>query len=231
MKQKTLVSWSSGKDSAWALQRLMDDPRLEVVGLFSTVNRAFGRVAMHGVRIDLLEAQARSIGLPLEVIELPHPCDNAQYEQVMGRFVEEKRKEGVERFGFGDLFLEEVRRYREERLADSGIEPLFPLWGIPTGELCREMIRRGLKTVISCVDTRVVPAEFAGRPYDTALLDALPEGIDPCGENGEFHTFVFDGPMFRTPIAVSVGERVRRDAFVFADILKDGRGQGDSTLA
>ncbi len=215
----TLMAWSSGKDCAWALHRLRQDPRHEVVGLFCTVNSAFERVAMHGVRVALLRAQAQRVGLPLEIIELPFPCSNADYERIMGGFVEKAREQGVGAFGFGDLFLEDVRAYRERQLQDSGIEPVFPLWGEPTDVLAREMIAAGLRAVITCVDPRQAPAALAGRSFDTALLEALPEGVDPCGERGEFHSFAWDGPMFGAPVAVEPGKVVERDGFVYADLL------------
>lgn len=222
---RTLMAWSSGKDSAWALHRLRQDPRYEVAGLFCTVNRAFGRVAMHGVRIALLRAQAERLGLPLEIIELPFPCSNADYERIMGAFVEQARAQDIGAFGFGDLFLEDVRAYRERQLEGSGIAPVFPLWGEPTGALAREMIGAGLRAVLTCVDPRQAPAGLAGRAFDAALLAELPEGVDPCGERGEFHSFVWDGPMFGAPIAVEPGEVVERDGFVYADLLPTEHAQ------
>lgn len=219
MKKRTLMSWSSGKDSAWALHKLQQDPETDLVGLFCTVNREFDRVAMHGVRVELLQQQAARIGLPLEIIEIPNPCSNAEYETIMGQFVENAKNDNIERFAFGDLFLEDIRNYRETRLAGSGIDAVFPIWGIPTDQLSREMIGGGLRAVITCVDPKQTPVEFAGREIDHGFLDALPEAMDPCGENGEFHSFVFDGPMFSAPIDVIVGQIVQRDGFVFADVL------------
>lgn len=216
---RALVSWSSGKDSAWTLHRLRQDTRYEVAGLFCTVNRAFGRVAMHGVRITLLRAQAARLGLPLEVIELPFPCSNAAYERIMGAFVEKARGQGIGAFAFGDLFLEDVRAYRERQLEGSGIAPVFPLWGEPTGALAQEMIAAGLRAVLTCVDPRQAPAALAGRAFDAALLAELPEGVDPCGERGEFHSFVWDGPMFSAPVSVEPGEVVERDGFLYADLV------------
>lgn len=219
MKGKALMSWSSGKDSAWALHKLQQNPEIDLVGLFCTVNKEFDRVAMHGVRVELLQKQAKSIGLPLEIIEIPHPCSNAEYEKIMGQFVERAKNDNIEYFAFGDLFLEDVRNYREQMLKGSGISPIFPVWGIPTDKLSREMIGGGLRTVITCIDPKQTPKEFVGKEFDKSFLDSLPETIDPCGENGEFHSFVFDGPMFREKIEIFVGDIVHRDDFVFADVL------------
>jgi len=219
MKKKALMSWSSGKDSAWALYQLQQNKEVDVVGLFCTVNKEFNRVAMHGVRLELLQKQAESVGLPLEVIEIPNPCSNAEYEKIMGQFVAMAKNNSIEYFAFGDLFLEDIRNYREEKLKNSGIKALFPIWGIPTETLSREMVSAGLRTIITCIDPRKVPEEYAGREFNENFLTSLPETIDPCGENGEFHSFVFDGPMFKEKIAISVGEIVNRDGFVFADIL------------
>lgn len=219
MKRKTLMSWSSGKDSAWALHTLQQDPNIDVVGLFCTVNKAFERVAMHGVRIELLQRQADSIGLPLEILEIPYPCSNSNYEHIMGKFVRRAQENSIEHFAFGDLFLEDIRNYREEKLKDSGITPIFPIWGIPTEQLSRTMLNGGLRTVITCIDPKQITEDFAGREYDEAFLTSLPENVDPCGENGEFHSFVFDGPMFKEQIDIRVGDIVHRDGFVFADVL------------
>jgi uncharacterized protein (TIGR00290 family) len=219
MKRKTLMSWSSGKDSAWALYQLQKNPEIDLVGLFCTVNKEFNRVAMHGVRVELLQKQADSIGLPLEIIEIPYPCSNSDYENIMGAFVKKAKQDKIEHFAFGDLYLEDIRNYREEKLKDSGIKAIFPIWGIPTNELSREMINCGLRTVITCIDPRQTPKEFAGKEFNDSFLDSLPETIDPCGENGEFHSFVFDGPMFKEQINIVVGDIVQRDDFVFADIL------------
>ena len=222
MKKRVLLSWSSGKDSAWALQRLRGDPDVECLGLFTTLNAAFDRVAMHAVRRALLEAQAESIGLPLDVIPIPWPCSNEDYEAAMAAFVERAKGRGATHFAFGDLFLEDIRRYREEKLASTGIAPLFPLWHVPTRELAREMVQGGLEAYVTCVDPKQAPEDLAGRRFDAAFIDALPASVDPCGERGEFHTFVSDGPMFRTPVHISVGDVVTRDGFVFADLLPAG---------
>ena len=216
---KALMSWSSGKDSAWALHVLRDDPSVEVVGLVTTLNAAFDRVAMHGVRRALLERQAAAVGLPLHVIDLPWPCSNDDYERLMGAFVAVHVKVGIKAMAFGDLYLEDVRRYREERLAGTGIVPLFPLWGKPTRALAEAMIDGGLVTHLVTVDPAKLPKALAGRRFDRALLAELPEGVDPCGENGEFHTCVTAGPMFAAPIGVQLGEVVERDGFMFADLM------------
>ncbi len=212
------MSWSSGKDSAWALYKLQQDPEIDLVGLFCTVNTEFSRVAMHGVRVELLQRQAESIGLPLEIIEIPYPCSNSEYEKIMGQFVENAKQDNIDCFAFGDLFLEDIRNYREERLNGSGIEPVFPLWGIPTDKLANEMVDGGLRAVITCIDPKQTPRELAGAEFNEALLDLLPKTIDPCGENGEFHSFVFDGPMFKQQIEITIGDIVQRDDFVFADV-------------
>lgn len=219
MRRKTLLSWSSGKDSAWALHVLRQDPNVEVVGLFTTINKVFERVAMHAVRVALLQVQAQSAGLPLQIVEIPHPCSNEDYARIMGEFIATAKAQGIECFAFGDLFLEDVRQYREERMRGTGITPIFPLWGIPTSKLARDMVAGGLQAVLTCVDPNKVPESFAGRLYDGALLDALPAGVDPCGEYGEFHSFAFDGPMFRAPVGLTVGETVERDGFVFTDLV------------
>ncbi len=213
------MSWSSGKDSTMALADARRDPAIEVVGLLVTVNAEFNRVAMHGVRRALLEAQAARLGLPLVVVEIPFPCPDDVYEARLGRAMAVAAEDGVRHIVFGDLFLEDIRAYREERLAGSGIEPLFPLWGRPTDTLAGEMLANGIKAVVTCVDPRQVPAELAGHHYDAQFLASLPAGVDPCGERGEFHTFVFDGPGFSSPIPIEVGQVVERDGFVFCDVL------------
>lgn len=216
--KRVLLSWSSGKDSAWALHLLRQDPRIEVVGLLTTFNAAFDRVAMHAVRHELVDLQAASIGLPLWAVPLPWPCSNAEYEALLGAVCEKARSEGIEAVAFGDLFLEDIRAYRLAQMAKAQLEPLFPVWGIPTPALARDMMAAGVKAKLTCVDPRKLAASFAGRDFDSALLKDLPEGVDPCGENGEFHTFVYDGPAFREPLSVQVGEVVERDGFVFADV-------------
>lgn len=215
---KTLLSWSSGKDSAWSLHALRQDPSIDVVGLVTTVNAAFDRVAMHGVRREILEAQAKAAGLPLHVIDLPWPCSNDVYAQLMGEFVRAQVAAGIEAMAFGDLFLEDIRAYRETQLNGTGLKPLFPLWQKPTVQLARDMIDGGLVTYLATVDPRHLDPSFAGRRFDATLLADLPDGIDPCGENGEFHTCVTAGPMFFHALDVRVGDIVDRDGFVFADL-------------
>ena len=217
------MSWSSGKDCALALHHVLDAGELDVVGLLTTVNAEFGRVAMHGVRRDLLEAQARSLGLPLHIVELPWPCSNETYEELMGAAVGAAVSDGVEVMIFGDLFLEDVRDYRERMLAGSGLRPVFPLWQRPTAELARELLDLGVRAVVTCVDAAQAPSALAGRSYDEAFLAELPPGVDRCGENGEFHTLVVDGPDFSTPLRVTIGETVERDGFIFTDVVpQDG---------
>ncbi len=218
-KTNAWLSFSSGKDSAWALHRLLSRDDVRVSGLFTTVNEAFERVAMHAVRRELLVRQAAAARLPLHVVDIPSPCSNEIYEERMGRLVERARADGVETMAFGDLYLEDIRAYREDRLSGTGIAPLFPLWGEPTYELARAMIRGGLVAHLTCVDPRKLPPSFAGRRFDEELLAELPESVDPCGENGEFHTFVSAGPMFAEPIPIALGAVVERDGFVFADVV------------
>jgi uncharacterized protein (TIGR00290 family) len=216
---RVALSWSSGKDSAWSLHLLRQDRSLEVVALVTTLNEQFDRVAMHAVRRQLLEQQAESVGVPLWTVPLPWPCSNEEYEARMRELCARALRAGVDAMAFGDLFLTDIRAYRERQLRGTALQPLFPVWQIPTGELARTMIASGLRAKITCVDPKVLPAEFAGRDFDSQFLADLPPGIDPCGENGEFHSFVYDGPGFREPINVSVGEIIERDGFVFADII------------
>lgn len=220
---KTYLSWSTGKDSAWSLHVLRQTPGVDVAGLFTTINAAFDRVAMHGVRRGVLEAQAAATGLPLHVLEIPYPCSNEAYGEVMGRFVEVAKCGGVEAMAFGDLFLEDIRHYRMQRLAGTGIDPIFPLWGHDTTRLARDMIAGGLEAHLTCIDPNKLDRGFAGRPFDDVLLTELPQGIDPCGENGEFHTCVVAGPMFSHRIEVVPGDVVERDGFVFADFVQSPR--------
>ncbi len=217
--KRVLLSWSSGKDSAWTLHALRRDPTIEICGLLTTLNSEFDRVAMHGVRRSVLEAQAAAAGLPLWTVPLPWPCSNEIYEQRMAETCQRAVNEGIDAIAFGDLFLEDVRAYRERNLAPTCLEPLFPLWKIPTDELAREMIAGGLRARISCVDTEKLPASFAGREFDEDLLRDCPPGIDPCAERGEFHTCVYAGPMFAAPLPLETGEIVTRERFVFADFL------------
>lgn len=215
--KRVLLAWSSGKDSAWTLHILRRQPGIEVIGLLTTLNSEFQRVAMHGTRLALLEAQAAAAGLPLWVVPLPWPCSNVVYEQRMAEACNRAVGEKVNAIAFGDLFLEDVREYRIRQLAATGLEPLFPLWQIPTDELARTMVAGGLRARLTCVDPRQIPASFAGREFDAALLDDLPASVDPCGERGEFHTCVYAGPMFSAPISIEPGEVVHRDGFVYAD--------------
>ncbi|HLT92648.1 MAG TPA: hypothetical protein VKZ85_17065 [Woeseiaceae bacterium] len=220
MKKRTLLSWSSGKDSAWALHVLRQRDDVEVVGLFTTMNEAADRAAMHAVRRALVARQAEAAGLPIDFIPLPYPCPNAAYEAAMSDYVAAARERRIDCFAFGDLHLEDVRRYREDTLAGTGIEPLFPIWGSDTAAMARTMVDAGLRARVTCVDPRRLAARFAGCVFDHAFLDDLPHGVDPCGENGEFHTFAFTGPMFHRSLDVVVGETVERDGFVFSDLLE-----------
>jgi len=217
--KRTLLCWSSGKDSAWALHVLRQDPEIELAGLFTTVNAKHQRVAMHAVRLRLLELQAEAVGLPLRVLEIPDPCSNERYEAVMRQFIDEAIGQGVQCMAFGDLFLQDVREYREKQLLPTGITPLFPLWNKPTHELAAEMLAGGLRAFVTCVDPRKLPRGCVGREWSKAFLDELPPAVDPCAENGEFHTVVVDGQMFRRPIPVQIGETVERDGFLFADVM------------
>jgi uncharacterized protein (TIGR00290 family) len=219
--KKVLLSWSSGKDSVWALHLLRQQPDIEVAALLTSFNSAAGRVAMHAVRRALVDAQASRTGIPQWSVDLPWPCSNAEYEERMRGVCQRAIAEGITAVAFGDLFLQDIRDYRERQLQGTGLEPLFPVWEIPTAQLARDMISTGVKAKITCVDPSQVDRAFAGRDFDQALLDSLPPGVDPCGENGEFHTFVYDAPVFSRPIEVRMGEIVERDGFVFADVLPE----------
>jgi uncharacterized protein (TIGR00290 family) len=219
---KILVSWSSGKDSAWMLHVLRTEGTGSAAALLTSINETVDRVAMHGVRSEVLRAQAAAVGLPLITVPLPSPCPNEVYEARMAAIIRTAVADGFTHVAFGDLFLEDVRRYREERLAGSGLTPIFPLWNRPTGELARDMLAGGVEAILTCVDPRILPARFAGRRYDAQLLDELPSDIDPCGERGEFHSCVIAGPMFTHRIDVHLGEIVERKGFVFADVLLPG---------
>lgn len=218
MPRRTLVSWSSGKDAAWTLHLLRQDLDVELAGLLTTVRSGSRRVTMHDVRPELLAAQARATGFPLVTIEVPDPCPNTEYERLMGEAMATARADGVEAIAFGDLFLEDVRAWREAKLAGTGIEPLFPLFGRDTTELAREMVAGGLRAILTSVDPRQLDPSFVGRRFDAQLLDDLPEGVDPCGERGEFHTLVVAGPMLAHALEVTVGERSERDGFAYADV-------------
>lgn len=215
--KRVLLSWSSGKDSAWTLHLLRQQNEWEVVGLLTTVNAEFDRVAMHGTRRSVLEAQAEAAGVPLWTVPLPWPCSNDLYEQRMREACERAVSQSVETIAFGDLFLQEIRAYRERQLSGTGLEPLFPLWERPTDELAREMIAGGLRARLTCVDTKQLDASFVGCEFDSALLKDLPPEVDPCGERGEFHTCVYAGPMFASPLQLSRGEVVLREDFAYVD--------------
>jgi uncharacterized protein (TIGR00290 family) len=218
-RPKAWMSWSSGKDSAWALHTVQQQQEYEVTALLTTVNTTHARVAMHGVRESLLDLQGKALGLRLVKVPLPWPCPNEIYEQAMLKALDQARSEGVTHMIFGDLFLEDVRRYREDKLRGTGFTPLFPIWGMDTAKLAREMMVAGLRAWLTCIDPRKLNHAFAGRPFNERLIEELPAGVDPCGENGEFHTFVSHAPGFQYPIAVTPGEIVERDGFVFADLV------------
>jgi uncharacterized protein (TIGR00290 family) len=217
--KKVLLSWSSGKDSAWTLHLLRQNPDVQVVALLTSFNAEANRVAMHAVRRALVETQAERVGIPLWAVDLPWPCSNVEYEERMRAVCQRASAEGITAVAFGDLFLQDIRDYRERQLQGTGLEPLFPVWQIPTEQLGRDMIAAGLKAKITCVDPAKLEKRFAGRDYDQELLRALPAGVDPCGENGEFHTFVYEAPVFSGAIGVETGEVVERDGFVFADVV------------
>jgi uncharacterized protein (TIGR00290 family) len=219
LKRKILLSWSSGKDSAWTLHVLRQRDDAEVVGLLTTINTHFQRVAMHGTRHALLKAQADAARVPLWEVPLPWPCSNEIYEQAMSVACAQAVQQGISAIAFGDLFLEDVRRYREDRLRGTGLEPMFPIWGVNTRELIAEMLDAGLRARIVCADPAKLPGDFIGHDLDHDLLNRLPATVDPCGENGEFHTFAYAGPMFDQPIPIKGGETVARDGFLYADVL------------
>jgi len=220
--KKVLLSWSSGKDSAWTLHLLQQQPDVRVAALVTTFNSAANRVAMHAVRRSLVEAQAQRVGVPLWAVDLPWPCSNLEYEERMRAVCQRASAEDITAVAFGDLFLQDIRDYRMQQLQGTGLEALFPVWQIPTAQLARDMIAADLKAKLTCVDPAKLKKTFAGRDYDLRLLDELPSAIDPCGENGEFHTFVYSAPVFSSPISVQTGEIVERDGFIFADVLPVG---------
>ncbi|CAN0274014.1 unnamed protein product [Phaeothamnion confervicola] len=221
MPARILLSWSSGKDSAWTLYRLRQQADIEILGLLTTFNQAAERVAMHAVRQSLVEAQAAAAGAPLWPVALPYPCSNEQYADIMRGVIAQAQAAGITHMAFGDLFLEDIRAYRETMLSGTGITPLFPLWGTAstTPGLAQEMLAGGLRAVLTCVDPKQLPVDFCGRAYDEALLADLPVGVDPCGENGEFHTFCHAGPMFMQDIPITIGASLTRDGFCFTDLL------------
>ena len=219
MRPKALIAWSSGKDSAWALHEARRSGECEIVGALTTVTETFARVSMHGVREELLAAQLDACGLKPIIVRIPSPCSNEIYEREMGSAMAQAKASGITHVIFGDLFLEDVRAYRETKLAAAEMHAVFPLWGKPTDRLAREMIAAGVEARLVCVDLKALPKSFAGRSFDLSLLDELPPGTDPCGERGEFHTFVTGGPMLQQRIAVNVGQTVEREGFAFADLL------------
>ena len=219
MKKKTLLSWSTGKDSAWTLYKLREDPEIELVGLFTTINEKYNRVNMHGTPVELLRKQAGSADLQLHEISLPDPCTNEIYNATMQSFIDKCKRDNIEYMAFGDIFLPDVREYREKQLKGTGIKPIFPLWGTPTCTLTEEMLSAGLLAYISCIDMAKIPISFVGKQWTYDLLAEYPDDCDPCGENGEIHTVAVDGPMFYYPIPVRVGEIVKRDGFAYADIV------------
>jgi uncharacterized protein (TIGR00290 family) len=222
---KCLISWSTGKDSAWMVHVLRQQGDIELAGVLTTVNEKYQRVAMHAVRVELLQAQADALGLPLWQIPIPSPCPNEVYERAMAAAVKRAVADGFTHMAFGDLFLEDIRRYREDRLAGTGLTPIFPLFGINTATLARDMVAGGLRARLTCIDPRVLDRTFAGRDFDASLLGDLPSSVDPCGERGEFHSFAYDGPMFTRPISIRSGDVVDRDGFVFADVLPSSNDQ------
>ena len=224
MVARAVMAWSGGKDSAVALWRLMEDPAFQVTGLLTTVTEGYDRISMHGVRVSLLEAQAEALQLELHKVSIPPAASNEVYQAAMGRTVSALTEDGVEAMGFGDLYLEDIRAYREKMLAPTGLNPVFPIWGEETARLARELIEAGFEATLCCVDPRVLAPSFVGRAFDLALLADLPATVDPCGENGEFHTFVNTEPNFQRPIPVTVGERVEREGFWFADLLPAAPG-------
>jgi len=215
---KAILSWSSGKDSAMALYRVLKSREFEIVCLLTTITDQFHRISMHGVREELLDAQAQSLGYPTEKVMIPYPCPNQIYEEKMANALSAWKSKGVEHVIFGDLFLEDIRKYREEKLSQMNMSPVFPLWMENTTALAREILKLGFRSVVTCVDPGKLDPAFAGRDFDESFLKSIPPRIDPCGENGEFHTFVYDGPIFKQPIPVKVGEHVTRNGFVFADL-------------
>lgn len=214
---KIAMSWSSGKDSAACLSKLLSDGH-SVDCLLTTVTKDYNRVSMHGVRSELLKRQAGALGLPLKILDIPSQCSNEIYQAKMSDMISQLRKDGFSQIAFGDLFLEDIRAYREQNMKETGIEPVFPLWGRDTRELSRQLIQKGYKCIVSCTDPRKVPDSLCGRDYDLKFLESLPDNVDPCGENGEFHTFITDGPDFKFPIHVKRGQKVTRDGFCFMDL-------------
>ena len=220
MKNRAILAWSGGKDSALALYEMTRQDRIQVVALLTTVTEGYDRISMHGVRRELLAEQAKALGYPLEEVRLPQQCTNELYEQRMGQTLEKYHQSGIARAAFGDLFLEDVRAYREERLSRIGMRGIFPLWGRNTSEVARQFVGLGFRAVVVCVDTQALDRAFAGRDYDEDLLKDLPPEVDPCGENGEFHTFVYAGPVFHRPVRIERGEKIlRENRFYYCDLV------------
>ncbi|PCJ51482.1 MAG: ATP-binding protein [Planctomycetota bacterium] len=217
MNENILLSWSSGKDSAWTLYELQKKHGIK--GLFTTINKKFNRVAMHAVRVELLKKQAQCLNLPITIIELPYPCNNEEYGKIMESFLEECLNNNIQQIAFGDLYLEDIKDYRIKQMQSTDIEPIFPIWKKNTKLLANQMIEEGLKAIITCVDPKQLDPSFCGRKYDLDFLKDLPDSIDPCGENGEFHSFVYDGPMFQNPMKINIGETIERDGFYFTDLI------------
>ncbi|EDM65631.1 MAG: ATP-binding protein [Moritella sp.] len=217
-KQKTLVSWSTGKDAAWTCLQLANDPAIEIVGIFCSVNAQYQRTAVHSVRIELLQRQAAAMNLPLDIIEIPYPCSNIEYEAIMDAFVEKAKQREVVNFAYGDLFLADIKNYRVNNLKGTGIEAIFPLWELDTQQLANDMLAGGQKAIVTCVDPRRLSADYVGKVFDDAFIASLPEGIDPCGENGEFHTFVFDSPLFSEAIDIKTGELNSEGHYTWTDL-------------
>jgi uncharacterized protein (TIGR00290 family) len=229
-KKKSLLSWSSGKDSAWALNILRRDPGIDLRGLFTVMNQKYKRVTMHATRLELLQKQAETVDLPLQIIEFPDPCTNEECDAIMRRFVMATVNAGIECIAFGDLFLEDIRKYREDQMNGTGIMPIFPLWGTPTGELAKQMLSAGVEAYVSSVDLKRLPSHIAGRKWSKDLLKEFPKNCDPCGENGEIHTVVVGGPMFRDTIPVKIEKIVERNGFAYADIIPvESHGQAFGT--
>lgn len=220
-KQKTLVSWSTGKDAAWTCLQLAQDPTIEIVGIFCSVNAQYQRTAVHSVRIELLQRQAAAMNLPLDIIEIPYPCSNVEYEAIMDAFVAKAKLRDVVNFAYGDLFLADIKNYRVNNLVGSGINAIFPLWQLETALLAKDMIAGGQQAIVTCVDPRRLSVDYVGKVFDSAFIASLPEGIDPCGENGEFHTFVFDSPLFSDPIHIKTGELNSEGHYTWIDLDLD----------
>ena len=217
-KKKTLISWSTGKDAAWTCLQLSQDPTIEIVGIFCSVNAQYQRTAVHSVRIELLQRQAAAMNLPLDIIEIPYPCSNIEYEAIMDAFVEKAKQREVVNFAYGDLFLADIKNYRVNNLVGTGIDAIFPLWELDTQQLANDMLAGGQKAIVTCVDPRRLSADYVGQAFDEAFIASLPEGIDPCGENGEFHTFVFDSPLFSNAIDIKTGNINSEGHYTWIDL-------------